>query len=186
MMSFAWLAFGAAVGALVAWVPYGYAALAAVIALVILYAARYVFDARFRESPRSGHQMSFFTAFWIVIAIFYLRPSGMQTFLPPLNVDDVKVADLLAELRASAPNVEIDCDPAVAEKRISIHTVTRITLAEALDLIDKKAGAVHSYKQALQGRSIARGPRITVNIVKSDGLDSRRRRRNKPFSFDAF
>lgn len=176
---------GVAVGAVVAWIPYGYVALSAVVVLMIIYAGRYVFDRKFHESPKSAQQFNFYLVFWIVIGIFYIRPSGIDTFLAPVNVDNAKVGGLLKEWGGRAPNVEFSCDPAIAEKRISIHTVTKITVAEALDLIDVKAGASHEYQQDANGRSIALGPRVTVKISTGRGAGGADKR-GEPFIYDVF
>jgi hypothetical protein len=186
MESLVWIAFGIGVGALVSWSPYGYVILPAFGVLVLIYAARYVVDKKFRESPKSGRQMTFYILFWITIAIFHIRPSGMEMFLKPFNANNVKVRDLIQDWRSKAPNIEIICDPVVASKKISIHTVTKITIAEALDIIDKKAAASHSYTQNAQGRSIARGPRITVKISKSKEAPDIGRHHGSPFYYDAF
>jgi hypothetical protein len=177
------LILGVAIGAAVAWIPYGYAALSAVVVMMAIYGGRYVFDRKFRESPKCAQQFNFYVVFWIVIGIFYIRPSGIDTFLPPVNVNNAKVGDLLEKLGPKAPNVEFVCDPSIAEKKISIHTMTKITIGETLDLIDVKAGAKHEYRQDAHGRSIALGPRMTVKISRGGKGAAGR---GEPFIYDAY
>jgi hypothetical protein len=132
--------------------------------LTAIYAVRHTFDKKFRDSRKDNAQMTFFICFWITAAVFYLRPTGLDTRLPAMNVKSEKVGVLLGRWGKKLPNVKLDCRKVVAEKRISINTITPITIGEALDIISKKADAGYDFTQDARGRSIAGGPRIDVKI----------------------
>jgi hypothetical protein len=153
---------GAAAGFVVSYVPYGYFILPGFIVLTIILAARRGSDKNFRGSGADEWRTMFFAVFWIAVAIFYAV--GLNTFIPKMNARDEKVGKLLEEWREIHPNVVFECDNSIAEKQITIHTITRINLKDALKLIEEKADAKTTCKRNIFGRSIAGGPRITVEI----------------------
>lgn len=88
----------------------------------------------------------------------------MHTFLPVMSVHNQKLSEVLDDLKEMAPNVEINCIKDVLDAPVSINTITPITIDEALGIIDRQLGTKHDYLIQDKGRSIARGPHITVTI----------------------
>ncbi len=159
------LLIGVCVGAAVAWLPYGYAILSVFAVLTLIHVMRRSVDKNFRDKDKEGRRMTFYIFFWITIVVFHLKPSGVDTFIPVQNKNNVKVNVFLKDVNKQAPNIKFNYSGRIANKRISIHTITRITVAEALKLMGDKAGAEFTYTQDARGRSIAGGPRVNVTIV---------------------
>jgi len=166
------LLIGVCIGAAVAWLPYGYAILSVFAALTLIHVVRRAVDKAFRDQDKEGRRMTFYIFFWITIVIFHLRPSGMDTFIPAQNKNNTKVSVILKEMNAQAHNIKFDCSGKIADKRITIHTITRITVEEALKIMAEKAGAEYTYSQDARGRSIAGGPRVYVKIVPQKNKDA--------------
>jgi|GEM_PF-1981933 len=157
----------AAAAAFIAWLPYGYAALPFIALFTLILILRRAINKEFRESAKAEKQINFLVVFWIVILFFYIRPSGLEKFIPKMDADNVTVGSLLKTWNKKIPNLDITCRKDISEKRISIHTITPITVNEALSLIETKAGAKTTYSKSRWSRSIAGGPRIRINITRA-------------------
>jgi hypothetical protein len=177
---------GAALGAAAAWLPYSNAILALFILLPAVFAIRLLFDVRFRGGRKASRRMALFAGFWIAVAFFQLRPSGLNGTLAPMSVDGARVGDLLDAWSAKAPNVEFECAPEIADKRISIHTITRISIAEAADMAARKADARAAYERDDRGRSIAAGPHVRVVIAPYAAATEGDEADSKYFRFEVY
>jgi hypothetical protein len=155
---------GIASGTFISWIRYGYAILPVLVILTAIFLIRRAIDDKFRGSDKDSRRMTFFVLFWLTVAYFYLKPSGLDTFIPKMNYEKVEVGQLLKNWNRSLPNITFHCENNISAKRISIHTITPVTIKEALALIDEKAGANHASSQDVWGRSITGGPRITIRI----------------------
>ncbi|HOX27599.1 MAG TPA: hypothetical protein PLQ76_00445 [bacterium] len=153
-----------AVGFAVAWMPFGYFILAVFALLTALFAIRHLFDAKFRNSDGDGDQFVFFLVYWAVIGFYHIHPTGLDTMLAPMNIEKKSVGEVLRVWDDVLPNVKIECDPDVAKKKVSFHTIRPISVMEALRLIEKKAGADFTYEQNGRGCSMARGPKVSVAV----------------------
>lgn len=155
---------GAALGTIIAWAPYASAGCSVLAALTVLYALRTLFSPSFRRDVMCPAQFNVIFFAWIAILIFLARPTGLQTHIPPMTVENERVGDLIKKWEKLAPNVEIVCDEAIKNRRISINTITPITALEAIEIIEYRIGASHKYKIYDRGRSIARGSHIVVTV----------------------
>ncbi|HPI78005.1 MAG TPA: hypothetical protein PLK80_14855 [bacterium] len=177
---------GAGLGTAAAWMPYSNAALALFILLPVVFAIRLLFDVRFRGSRKASRRMALFAGFWMAVAFFQLRPSGLNAMLAPMSVDGARVGDMLEAWSEKAPNVDFECAPEIADKRISIHTITRVSIAEAAEMAASKADARATYERDDRGRSIAAGPHVKVVIAPhADGAESEDRD-SKFFRFEVY
>ncbi len=155
---------GVGAGALFCWTPFGYTVMAVFAALTLIYFVRHTFDKKFSGSDKDSLQATFFFLFWITAATFYIRPTGLDTRLPVMQEHNVKVGTLIERWEGETHGIKIGCDKTVANKRITISTIAKITVGEALEMIAEKADAEYSFEQDSHGRSIAGGPRIDVSI----------------------
>lgn len=154
-------------GAIVAWMPYGYVVLPLFALLPIIYLARWAFDKKYRDSGKSAAHFNFFLAFWAVIMFFHLKTGGLETMLPKMDVEQIEVGNLVEQWQKLSGAPKIECDPEIRDKQISIHTITPISFTEALALINEKTNAAYRYEQNQTGMSIAKGPEIRVEIIPS-------------------
>jgi len=176
---------GLVAGLIVSYIPYvSFVAIPVFIILTIILIGRLMISTKFRESPKSKKNTYFFTAFWIIVLFFFLRPTGLKTMLPVMDIENEKVSVLLYEWGNKFPNIEFDCENIIEDKTVSIHTITPISVGEALDLISKKTNSNYQYRQVAIGRSISNGPHIRVTLEKNpEGKD---KTIDEPYIFDAY
>lgn len=155
---------GAGFGVIVSWVPFASAACSVLAVLTILFLFRSAFSANFRKSHICPVQFNVLFFAWLVIIIFMFHPTGIHTFLPVMSVNNEELSTLLDEWKEKAPNIEINCVDDVLDAKVSINTITPITIDEALTIVDRQLGTKHDYLIQDRGRSIARGPHIKVTI----------------------
>ena len=174
------VAAGTAFGFLLVYVPFGKAILTAFLVVTGAFAARYFASRKFRDTNTAAVQMFFLVACWITVGIFHARPTGIDTYLPPMNLDNVRLAQVLDTWEKANPNLEFICDNNLRERKVTIFTITEISVGEGLDILDDRLGAEHTYREDTRGMSIARGPRVTVEIRPGGKMKNK-----KPFVYDA-
>lgn len=179
---------GAGFGLLVSWVPYASAVCYFLAVLSVLYVLRTAVSANFRKSHMCPVQFNVLFFSWVVIIIFIFHPTGMHTMLPSMQVENQKVSVLVEKWESEAPNIDISCNEEILNSTVSINTITRISIDEAMTILDRQLKTTHEVLVKDKGRSIARGPHISItlkhnNETNDSGISEDNR---KPYFYDGF
>lgn len=179
---------GAGFGLIVSWVPYASAVCYFLAVLSVLYVLRTAFSATFRKSHMCPVQFNVLFFAWVVIIIFIFHPTGLHTFLPSMHVENQKVSTLVDKWKSEAPNIEISCSDEILNSTVSINTITRISIDEAMDILDRQLKTTHDVLVKDKGRSIARGPHILITLKHNDQSynDDISRDNREPYLYDGF
>jgi hypothetical protein len=159
---------GLALGLLVVYIPYGFFALS-VFALLTLFLVAKSFFKQPQPPEGSGGISDLLFCFWVLVVLFCFHPTGKKTLLPRMNVSAVRAGDLFNEWQKKNPNVMFDVSKVVADRKVSIRTITPISISEAVELVCEKAGASYNINEDYWSYSIARGPttRVKVSSIES-------------------